>query len=42
MKGIESKRLLLFPVDVEMISSLQEGDDAFLFRYGFTNDAGEI
>ena len=39
---IESDRLLLLPVDVPMIDSLIESNDAFYQRYGYINDAGEF
>lgn len=38
---IETKRLLLIPIDIEMIDSLSESDETFLNRYGFINDGGE-
>lgn len=39
---IETKRLLLIPVDCEILDSLLESDKSFLNRYGFINDGGEF
>ena len=39
---IETDRLLLIPVDAEMIDSLLESDEAFFSRYGLINDGGEF
>ena len=38
---IESKRLLLIPIDIDIIDSLLESDDAFLSKYGYINHGGE-
>lgn len=38
---IESNRLLLIPIDIEMIDSLLESDEAFLSKYGYINNGGE-
>ena len=38
---LESKRLLLIPMDIDIIDSLLESDDVFLFKYGYINDGGE-
>lgn len=39
---IETERLLLIPIDLDMIDALLESDDAFFNRYGFINDGGEF
>ena len=39
---IETDRLLLIPVDLKLIETLLESDDAFFKRYGFINDGGEF
>lgn len=39
---IETERLLLIPVDCEMIDSLLESDESFLNKYGYINDGGEF
>lgn len=39
---IETKRLLLIPVDYEILDSLIESDQVFLDRFGFINDGGEF
>ena len=36
---IETKRLLLIPVDFEMIDSLIESNKAFFNRYGYMSEA---
>ena len=38
---IETERLLLIPVDHEIIDSLLDSDESFLHKYGFVNDGGE-
>ena len=38
---LESKRLLLIPVDLEMIDALIVSDDFFSTKYGFINNGGE-
>lgn len=37
---LESKRLLLIPMDIEMIDTLLESNEAFKSKYGYTNDGG--
>ena len=39
---IENEKLLLIPIDIDIIDSLLESDDCFLSRYGFINDGGEF
>lgn len=39
---IETDRLILVPVDCEMIDALLDSDDAFLDKYGFVNRGGEF
>lgn len=38
---IETKRLLLIPVDCEILDSLIESDEEFFNKYGFINHGGE-
>ena len=38
---IESERLILVPVNIEMLDSLIESDEAFRKKYGYVNDGGE-
>lgn len=37
---IETERLLLLPVDVDILDSLIESDDIFMDKYGYKNDGG--
>ena len=37
---LESERLLLIPMDIEMIDTLLESNEAFKSKYGYTNDGG--
>ena len=39
---IETDRLLLIPMDLNVIDALLESDDAFFNRYGIINDGGEF
>ena len=39
---IETERLLLIPIDIDMIDSFKESDDAFFMRYHLINDGGEF
>ena len=38
---IETARLLLIPVDIEILDSLIDSDESFLNIYGYINDGGE-
>lgn len=38
---IETERLLLIPVSLEILDSLIESDEAFLTNFGYINDGGE-
>ena len=38
---LESKRLLLIPVNIEIIDTLLVSDDLFYQKYGYKNDGGE-
>ena len=38
---IETARLLLIPITIEMIDSLLESDEAFLNHFGYINNGGE-
>ena len=37
---LETARLILLPIDIEMIGALLESDDAFLNKYGYLNNGG--
>ena len=37
---LESERLLLIPMDIEMIDTLLESNEAFKSKYGYINDGG--
>ena len=39
---IENDKLLLIPIDVDIIDSLLTSDDCFRSKYGFINDGGEF
>ena len=39
---IESKRLILMPMNVDIIDYLLESNDVFLSKYGLINDGGEF
>lgn len=39
--AMETERLILMPLDCEMLDSLLDSDDAFLAKYGLINDGGE-
>ena len=39
---LETKRLLLIPVDCEILDSLLESDEVFFNKYGFVNQGGEF
>ena len=38
---MQSDRILLIPIDIDIIDSLLESDDAFKRKYGYINDGGE-
>ena len=38
---LESQRLILLPISLNMIDSLLESDDAFLSKFGYINEGGE-
>lgn len=38
---MQSDRILLIPIDIDIIDSLLESDDAFKRKYGYINDSGE-
>ena len=38
---LETERLILIPVDLDIIDALLESDDVFLNKYGYINDGGE-
>lgn len=38
---MENKRLLLIPIDIEMIDALLESNEVFFAKYGYINDGGE-
>lgn len=39
---LESERLFLVPLDVEMMDSLIESNESFFNKYGYINDGGEF
>ena len=41
MNKLESDRLILIPVDVDILDSLIESDECFLYKYELINDGGE-